>query len=282
MENRHLFQQEHLAKARNMLEVDQRVFRQEVQDQRADLARRIEMLDGLRHQLSHGRQLLEDRESLLQEGLSNLERKTRAAEESLGQHQKRLATARETWKKKREEQREEVSSLREHLRSESQSLQERKQRIETLREELEGSHRESLELRLAVEESLAQFREEQGEIGDQESATRLESARAAVVDHYRQMRETLVTQRADLEDAQKQLAAQVAQQQKIYSEHGERLGDREQVIREKEEELRRQVAEIPDGESQWQEMQVRWTAEKQQAELIIRDLLKQLGESEAA
>jgi hypothetical protein len=29
-------------------------------------------------------------------------------------------------------------------------------------------------------------------------------------------------------------------------------------------------------------MQVRWTAEKQQAELIIRDLLKQLGESEAA
>ena len=66
------------------------------------------------------------------------------------------------------------------------------------------------------------------------------------------------------------------------TEHGERLGDREQVIREKEEELRRQVAEIPDGESQWQEMQVRWTTEKQQAELIIRDLLKQLGESEAA
>ena len=57
---------------------------------------------------------------------------------------------------------------------------------------------------------------------------------------------------------------------------------REQAIRDKEEELRRQIAEVPDAESQWQEMQARWTAEKQQAELIIRDLLKQLGESEAA
>jgi len=91
-----------------------------------------------------------------------------------------------------------------------------------------------------------------------------------------------MTQRADLEDAQKQLAAQVAQQQKVYSEHGERLVERERAIGETEQELRRKIAEIPDGESRWEQMQTRWAAEKQQAERIIRDLLKQLGESPAA
>ena len=282
MENRHLFQQEHLAKARNTLEADQTTFRQEVQLQRADLARRVEMLDGLRHQLEHCRRLLEDRESLLEDGLKSLDRKVRAAEGSLNQHQQRLATARETWQKKREEQRAEVSGLREHLKSESRALEERKQRIETLRKELEGSHRESLELRLAAEESLARLREEQGEIGDEEAAARLAVAGEAVAEHYRQMRETLVTQRADLEDAQKQLAAQVVQQQKIYAEHGERLVEQEQAVRAKEDELRRQSAEIPEGESHWLQIQTRWAAEKQQAELIIRDLLKQLGETPAA
>jgi hypothetical protein len=151
-----------------------------------------------------------------------------------------------------------------------------------LREELEGSHRESLELRLAVEESLASYQEEQGGEGEAAATARLESAREAVADQYRQMRETLMTQRTDLEDAQKQLAAQVAQQQKVYSEHGERLVEREQAIGETEAELRRKIAEIPDGESRWEQMQTRWAAEKQQAERIIRDLLKQLGESPAA
>mgnify|MGYP001167944425 FL=1 len=282
MENRHLFQQEHLAKARSMLEVDQASFRQEMQRQRTDLVHRIEMLDALRHQLAHCRRLLDDRESLLERGLQGLERKTRATEASLKQHEQRLATARENWQAKREEQREEVAALREHLRSESQSLQDRKQRIETLREELEGSHRESLELRLAVEESMATMREEQGEAVDEQAVVRLETAREAVAEHYSQMRETLVTQRADLEAAQKQLAAQVAQQQKIYADHGERLTERDRDLHAREEELGRQAAELPDGETRWQQMQTRWTAEKQQAETIIRDLLKQLGETPAA
>tara|TARA_B100000029_G_scaffold17951_1_gene18248 strand:+ start:6775 stop:8439 length:1665 start_codon:yes stop_codon:yes gene_type:complete len=282
MENRHLFQQEHLAKARSMLEVDQASFRQEMQQQRTELTRRVEMLDALRRQLAHCRRLLDDRESLLERGLQGLERKTRAAEASRQQHEQRLATARENWQAKREEQREEVAALREHLRSESQSLQERKQRIETLREELEGSHRESLELRLAVEESMATMREEQGEVDDEQAMARLEIARKAVAEHYSQMREMLVTQRADLEDAQKQLAAQVAQQQKIYSDHGERLTERDRDLRAREEELRRQATGLPDGETRWQQMQTRWAAEKQQAETIIRDLLKQLGETPAA
>jgi len=282
MENRHLFQQEHLAKARNTLEVDQASFRHEVQQQRADLARRIEMLDALRHQLAHCRRLLDDRESLLERGLQGLERKTRTAEASLRQHEQRLGTARENWQAKRAEQREEVAALRAHLRSESQSLQDRKQRIETLREELEGSHRESLELRLAVEESMAKLQQERGEVSDEQAAARLETAREAVAEHYSQMRETLVTQRADLEAAQKQLAAQVAQQQKVYADHGERLSERDRELRAKEAELRRQVAEVPDGETRWRQIQTRWTAEKQQAELIIRDLLKQLGETPAA
>ena len=54
------------------------------------------------------------------------------------------------------------------------------------------------------------------------------------------------------------------------------------MIREQESEFRRRVAEMPDGESHWRQMQTRWAAEKQQAELIIRDLLKQLGETPAA
>ena len=111
---------------------------------------------------------------------------------------------------------------------------------------------------------------------------RLETAREAVAEHYSQMRETLVTQRADLEAAQKQLAAQVAQQQKIYADHGERLTERDRDLHAREEELGRQAAELPDGETRWQQMQTRWTAEKQQAETIIRDLLKQLGETPAA
>ena len=41
MENRHLFQQEHLAKARSMLEVAQASFRQEMQQQRTELTRRV-------------------------------------------------------------------------------------------------------------------------------------------------------------------------------------------------------------------------------------------------
>ena len=282
MENRHLFQQEHLAKVRSMLEVDQAVFRKEVQDQRADLERRLQMLDGLRRQLAHCRGLLEEREALVEEGLSSLQRRTRAAEESLNLHQQRLATSRENWRKTREEQRQEVSGLREHLRSESRALESRKQRIEVLREELEGSHRESLELRLAVEESLESYRAEQGREGDDVATVRLEAARDAVEGHYRQMRETLQTQRTDLEDAQKQLIAQVTQQQKVYVEHGERLVERERVIGETEEELRRQIAEVPSGESHWDQMQTRWIAEKDQAERIIRDLLKQLGETPAA
>ncbi len=289
MENRHLFQQEHLAKARNKFEHDQASFRQEMQTERTELERRVAMLESLKQQVAAARDALELRNTEVAEGESLLERKIRSAEASLAQHQERLAEARETWKKNRESQRAEITSLREHLKEESQSLKARKQRIDVLREELEGSHRESLELRLAVEELMAEWRATQPAQQSVDDEDRLNEAREAVSEHYRQMRDTLVAQRADLEDAQKQLTAQVAQQQKVYADHGARLAEREAELQQREDELRQQAAPVGNSEAadvanpdHWRQMQARWEAEKAQAERIIRDLLKQLGESEAA
>ncbi|MDP7277746.1 MAG: hypothetical protein QF363_19860 [Planctomycetaceae bacterium] len=280
LENRNLFQQEHLAKSRNRLESDQTAFRREVQQQRADLARRFDVLAARRRQLDRCRQLLEERETLLVRGQHDLERMRRAGEESLAQAQQSATRARETWQKQRQEKQQEMARQQEHLSAEAKTLEEQRQRIEALREELEGTQRETLELRLAVEESLATLRgESSGAEGDdraiQESVV---AAKKSVEEHYSRMRETLMAQRAEVEAARKQLAARAERQQMIQQETAAQLTIREQRLQEHSEAIEQKTAEGSGSESDWQQLQERWRAEKQQAELIIRDLLKQLGQ----
>lgn len=278
LDNRHRFQQEHLRRAMQEFEVVQTEFRNEQQIGRTRLEE-IETQNLLRaRQLNRARELLEERQNSIERERKLLARERAGLEERLHSDREELTRERTQWEQERDVQRADLRRQHDMLALHAENLETRRQRLDRLRAEMEDTNRQTLEMRLAVEESHAQLMRT---VGTEEATRRIEEARAVLAEYYRHTRDSLMQQRQELE----QMHARQARQREEFLQEREALvewvAQQEGQLAARELELGRQKQALDANEQSWRDASSRWTDERLQAETVIRDLLRQLGERDA-
>jgi len=278
LDNRHRFQQEHLRRSMQEFEVIQAEFRNEQQVGRARLEE-IEKQNLLRaRQLSRARELLEERQNSIERERELITRERAALEERLHSDRDELARERAQWEQERDVQRADLRRQHDMLALHAENLETRRQRLDRLRAEMEDTNRQTLEMRLAVEESHAQLMRT---VGTEEATRRIEEARSVLAEYYRHTRDSLMQQRQELE----QMHGRQSRQRDEFVQERESLVEwvarQEEQLASREQELSREKASLDVREQTWRDASSRWTEERLQAESVIRDLLRQLGEREA-
>ncbi len=279
LENRYHFQQDHLAKTRHELGLAKKQFNLECQNTQQQFAQ-TETLHRLRlDQLEHYRTLLEERERSVERERELLMRSRHESEESLQADKARFVADRETWEHERQAQHTESRRQQDMLALHAENLEARRLRLDRLRAELEDTHRDTLEIRMAVEEAWAQLSQAAG--GD-DAKQRVEVARHALSEHYQQLQETLTRQRQELDESQ----GRFQQQRDEFHEERQALtnwvAERDERLRQRDKCLRDETEQLDTQEAAWRSARDRWMQEKFEAESIIRDLLKQLTELNAS
>lgn len=272
-ENRLRFQKEHLEKSREELETARNEFRKEQQQARAQAERIDSLLRKRRLQLDRYRALLEEREQSAEREHDLLSRARRNFESESESDRNRFRTERETWSQERQGQRSELRRQRDQLAVHSEQLEARQARIEHLRQSLDETHRNTLELRLAVEDAWARFWEAAGVDVARE---RVEEARAACTLHYRRLHEQILAHRAELTELHRVLQKQREEFNLERQTLASCMSSRDDALQLWEGQLRQTADSLDARESAWRAARDRWNHEKLGAEEIIRDLLRQL------
>lgn len=278
LENRLRFQQEHLQKSRQEFETAQAEFRLEQQLSRAnqsDIQQQIRLRSG---QLQRVRELLDSREQSLEREEQWLAKARRAHESQCGEDLSRLQAERQAWEEERETQQADLRRQQDMLALHAENLETRRLRLDRLRSELEETNRNSMELRVAVEEAFAQL----GQVSGVETARQqVEQAHDILTEHYRHTRTAIARQQQELEQQHEQL---IEQHEKLQQERQTLTG----WLNTQTEQLRARAVELETGlqsqqirERDWQAAHERWTADKLEAERVIRDLLRQLEDQAA-
>ncbi len=277
LESRHRFQQDHLQRAMHDFEKGQDEFRREQQllrtrqeETQAQNMLRSRQLDRQRDLLGERQKSIErERELLLKERRAM---EARAAADNDSYRHERIA-----WVAERDSQKADIRRQQDMLALHAENLETRRQRLDRLRAELEETNRQTLELRLAVEETAAQLMQT---AGSEVVKRRIDEAHAILGEYYRHTRESLMGQRQELEQARMRL------QQQRDEFRGERqmlvewVSQEERQLAAGEDELRREREAIDQREAGWRQTAQRWTNERLEAESVIRDLLRRLGEHE--
>jgi hypothetical protein len=203
----------------------------------------------------------------------------RAIEDRLAADTAELRLDRTTWEAERDSQKADLRRQQDMLALHAENLETRRQRLDRLRAELEETNRQTLELRLAVEEASAQLTQS---AGAEVTKRRIDEARAILAEYYRHTRESLIQQRQELEQAQ----TRVHQQRDEFRAERQLLVDwvnqQETQLAGRELALRGEREAIDGREAAWRAASERWTNEKLEAETVIRDLLVKLGERQPA
>ena len=181
------------------------------------------------------------------------------------------------WEQERQMQQAELRRQHEAMNVRNESLESRRIRLDKLRAELEETHRATLEMRLAVEESWAQLTQVSGQ---DEARERVDNARQALAGYYSQMHESLSEQRREQVDSQTKFERQRAEfadeRQKLTSW----ISKRDDELRVGEERLRIAANDAAANHTKWLNARDRWLLEKTEAEQLIRRLLTSLGEKQ--
>lgn len=278
-ENRMRFQQESLIKAREEFESARQEFRHERQQARIEQEAREGLIQRRRLQLDRARSLLDEREQSMEREQELLARSRRSVESELDRDRNRLRIERESWSQERQSQRSELRRQQEALALHAENLEARKARLDHLRNELEETHRSTLEMRMAVEEAWAQLCQT---AGADAARKRVEEARRAFADFCRQLHETLAVHRAEFLESRgafdKQRDEFASERQTVASW----MAERDESLRLWEAQLRQEADRLELRDAAWRAARDRWNQEKIGAEIIIRDLLRQLTQSNDA
>lgn len=276
LKNRLRFQFDHLTAARKQLEQELNTLNRDQQKFRAheEQARTLLMLRS--RQLQYFRLLLEEREQSV-EREQRLLSKTRANQDrELLKEREHLRVEQAAWKSEQELQKAELERQRELLNQHAQNLDTRKNRLEQLRQELESTHRENLEIRMAVEEAWAQMAQSTDE---QFAQQRVEDARRGLSQHFKHLHETIEQQRRELSEAQQLLDQQKAEFREERQTLTIWVSERDEAIRRREEQLTERADAVAEQQDSWHQSRDRWVRERTEAEEIIRGLLLQLSEA---
>lgn len=274
LENRIRFQQEHLEKLRSDLERSQNEHRRERQVERQRLEDDSRQIIRRMQQIDFYRAAVDERERSLERERDVLDKSRRAFSSSVEQDRLSLQREMNAWQAERQVQQSELLRQQELYASHAESLESRRIRLEKLRAELEDTHRATLEMRLAIEETWVELTQAAG----QETAReRVEQVRNSLIGYYNQLHEGLVEQRREHLEAQtkfERLRAEFhAERQKLM----EWITSRDQELRIGEDRLRTALADAASRDATWQVARERWMHEKAEAEQVIRKLLSELG-----
>ena len=274
LENRIRFQQEHLEKLRTDLERAQNEHRHERQVELQHLEESAQLLLKRMRQIDLYRASVEEREKSLERERNVLTKSRRALSSTSDFDRIGLQAEREAWEHERQIQQAELRRQQDLLTSHSENLESRRIRLDKLRAELEDTHRSTLEMRLAVEETWVDLTQS---VGQDESRLRVEQVRHALVGYYSQLHEGLVEQRREHLDAQSKFERLrtefLDERQKLM----DWISTRDNELRVAEERLRIATAESTTRDCSWQAARDRWLLEKTEAEQVIRKLLVELG-----
>lgn len=274
LENRIRFQQEHLEKLRTDLERAQNEHRHERQVERQHLEDSAQLLWKRMRQIDLYRASVEEREKSLEREGNVLAKSRRALSSTSDLDRIGLHAEREVWEHERQIQQAELRRQQDLLTSHSENLESRRIRLDKLRAELEDTHRSTLEMRLAVEETWVDLTQS---VGQDESRLRVEQVRHALVGYYSQLHEGLVEQRREHLDAQSKFERLrtefLDERQKLM----DWINTRDNELRVAEERLRISTADSTTRDCSWQTARDRWLLEKTEAEQVIRKLLIELG-----
>lgn len=275
LESRVRFQQEHLQKARAELEVERQTMRAELQQAREQLEKDSLILRLRSTQLDQFRAILDERElSISREHQINADAR-RAAEQELDADRARFRAERTAWEEECALQQAELRRQQELVSLNAENLESRKLRLDDLRAELEQTHRNTLEIRLAVEETWAQLAQHT----DLESArTRVDETRRVLEAHYQEARESLERLQEELREHRDTLARQQDDYRDERRSHSEWARARNEELQALDDRLRRDREDLETREAAWRSLRDQWMQEKAEAEQIIRGLLAQLSE----
>lgn len=275
LENRHTFQQEHLQRTMREFEQAQIEFRAEQQQIRTRITQAEAQIDLRSRQLDRIRDLLIDRQQSVERERQWLLGERRVIESRIADDRDELRRERSDWESERKTQKADLRRQHDMLALHAENLEARRQRLDRLRVELEETNRQTLEMRLAVEETYTQLTQA---MGVDETRDRVEEARATLVEYYQTTRDALLQQRQELE----QLQAKLHQQRLEFLEERKLLAEwveqQEQQLAARAEAAREEREKLDARELSWREAAETWANEKLQAESAIRDLLQQLDE----
>jgi len=276
LENRLRFQQEHLDKVRLDLERAQNEFRAERQRERQQLEDDARQLQRRQAQLGAYRRTLEELVRAIDREHDTVLKCREAWASTVDGDRQTLDDERRLWEEDRQRQQTELRRQQELIREQVEQLEGRRLRLERLRAELEDTHRTTLELRLAVEETWAQIAHSTG--SDEDARVKVEQSRQALVLYYQQLHDAL-------EDHRRELAEQLAWFDQQRSEfHEERqtvlhwLNDRDERLRAEEARQLAAATELATHDAAWRAARDRWLSEKLEAERVIRQLVSQLAD----
>ncbi|HEY3964654.1 MAG TPA: hypothetical protein VGM05_08910 [Planctomycetaceae bacterium] len=278
LDNRHRFQQEHLERTMHEFEAVQNAFRHEQQVARTrDEETRGQNL--LRSgQLERQRELLDERQQSIERERQVLSKERRALEERLSVDSENLRREQAAWELDRDTQKADLRRQQDMLALHAENLETRRQRLDRLRAELEETNRQTLELRLAVEESAAQLMQT---AGSEVTQQRIDEARAVLAEYYRHTRESLIRQHQELEQAQVRIEEQREGFRTERQTLVEWVTQQEAQLAAREQAQRAERAALAQRDAELRTAVELMTAEKLQSESTIRDLLQQLSAREA-
>lgn len=276
VENRLRFQQDHLDKSRAEFEHSQNEYRRERQLEQQRLEEVNVMIIRRMKQIDLYRASVDAREKSLDREQEVLARTRKAITSTADLDRLNFESEKHAWDQERQMQLAEVRRQQEAMNVRNENLESRRVRLDKLRAELEETHRATLEMRLAVEESWAQLTQ----AGSQDEARqRVEQSRQALAGYYAQMHESLAEQRREQVDAQTKFERQRAE----FAEERQKLtgwiSKRDEDLRMGEERLRIAANDAATNHTKWLSARDRWLLEKTEAEQLIRRLLTSLGEN---
>lgn len=279
LEKRTRFHEEHLAKLRREIASQKAELEQAHQSHRAWS---LQVDESIRFRLAHMRRfrdLLDRREESLERESERLQASRESAERELSQQREALAAQAAARQTESEANHAEIQRQQDLLNSHAQNLEARKRRLDRLRDELDTKHQETLEMRLAVEQVFAQASQQTGADTAQE---RVEEARENLLQCYRDLRETLLRRKGEADQALHELEEARGQFLREQDEQRRSLTERESILLQRERKGADQSSAAASRERDWLAARDRWRDDQQEAERVIRDLLKQLETSAAA
>ena len=276
IENRLRFQQDHLEKSRLEFEQAQNEYRRERQVEQQRLEEVNVMIVRRMRQIDLYRASVDAREKSLDREQEVLARTRKAITSTADFDRLNFQAEKHAWEQERQMQQAELRRQHEAMNARNENLESRRIRLDKLRTELEETHRATLEMRLAVEESWAQLTQVSGQ---DDARERVDNARQALAGYYAQMHESLSEQRREQVDSQTKFERQRAEfadeRQKLTSW----ISKRDEELRVGEERLRIAANDAAANHTKWLNARDRWLLEKTEAEQLIRRLLSSLGEN---
>ena len=279
LENRLNFRKAHLDRTAEELRQARAEWDVRVQTVRTAMVRAAEVADGRRRGLDRFRELLDRREESLARHSARTAEERAAAAADLAARRDAATSDAETWELTRQEGSATLAAERDAVAARAAALDSREKSLRELREQLEAAHRETLTLRVAVEELLPRLKDAgpSAPVG-----LRLEESRRRVVAYLGEREESVSRRAAELERAKEALARQAEEletQRRLLTNWE---ADRRAAAAEREAELVRRAAAVAARDDLFDRARTRWGAETTRSGAAIRDLLREMEETVAA